>query len=75
METPTSRQIDLGRPRNVRINKSLALCLTAAVGMILAIFCRRIKNSLLQTKSTEIWVNSHTVPHYACINLRSFSTP
>ncbi len=26
-----------------------------------------IKNSLLQTKSIEIWVNSHTVPHYACI--------
>ncbi len=34
-----------------------------------------IKKSLLQTKSTEIWVNSHTVPHYACINLRSYSTP
>ncbi len=27
-----------------------------------------IKNSLLQTKSTEIWVNSHTVPCYAYIN-------
>ncbi len=34
-----------------------------------------IKNSLLQTKSFEVWVNSHTVPHYACINLRSYSTP
>ena len=34
-----------------------------------------IKNSLLQTKSIEIWVNSHTVPHYACINFRSYSTP
>ncbi len=34
-----------------------------------------IKKSLLQTKSTEIWVNSHTVPHYACINLRSYSNP
>ncbi len=33
-----------------------------------------IKNSLLQTKSNEIWVNSHTVPHYACINFRSYST-
>ncbi len=28
-----------------------------------------IKNSLLQTKSFEIWVNSDTVLHYACINL------
>ncbi len=34
-----------------------------------------IKNSLLQTKSIEIWVNSHTVPHYACINFRSYLTP
>ncbi len=34
-----------------------------------------IKNSLLQTKSIEIWVNSHTVPLYACINFRSYSTP
>ncbi len=34
-----------------------------------------IKNSLQQTKSIEIWVNSHTVPHYACIKLRSYSTP
>ncbi len=34
-----------------------------------------IKNSLLQPKSIEIWVNSDTVPHYACINLRSYSTP
>ncbi len=33
-----------------------------------------IKNSLLQTKSIEIWLNSHTVPHYACINFRSYST-
>ncbi len=33
------------------------------------------QNSLLQTKSIEIWVNSHTVPHYTCINLRSYSTP
>ncbi len=33
-----------------------------------------IKNSMLQTKSIEIWVNSHTVPHYACINFRSYST-
>ncbi len=37
--------------------RTLALCLTAAVGMTLAIFCRVcIKNSLLQTKSIEIWV-------------------
>ncbi len=34
-----------------------------------------IKNSLLQTKSVEIWENSHTVPHYACINFKSYSTP
>ncbi len=34
-----------------------------------------IKNSLLQAKSIEIWVNSHTVPYYACINFRSYSTP
>ncbi len=34
-----------------------------------------IKNSELQTKSIEIWVNFHTVPHYACINFRSYSTP
>ncbi len=35
-----------------------------------------IKNSLLQTKSTEIWFSSYTVvPHYACINFRSYSTP
>ncbi len=35
-----------------------------------------IKNSLLQTKSIEIWVDSHTVPHYACnINIKSYSTP
>ncbi len=34
-----------------------------------------IKNSLLPTKSIEIGVNSHTLPHYACINLRSYSTP
>ncbi len=34
-----------------------------------------IKNSLVQTKSIEIWVNSHKVPHYTCINYRSYSTP
>ncbi len=34
-----------------------------------------IKNSLLQTKSIEIFVNSHRVPHYACINFKSYSTP
>ena len=28
-----------------------------------------IKNSLLQTKSIEIWINSHAVPHYVCIIL------
>ncbi len=32
-----------------------------------------IKNSLLQTISVEIWANSHTVPHYKCINFRSYS--
>ncbi len=32
------------------------------------------QNSLLQTKSIEIWVNCHTVPHYACINFRSYLT-
>ncbi len=31
----------------------------------------RIKNSLLQTKSIEIWANSHTVRHYKCITFRS----
>ncbi len=58
--------------------RTLTLCLTAAVGMTLAIFCRVqtcIKNSLLQTKSIEICVNCHTVPRYACINFRSYSTP
>ncbi len=53
--------------RKTRGPRTLALCLTAAVGMTLAIFCRvqtGIKNSLLQTKSIEIWVNSHTVPHF-----------
>ncbi len=35
-----------------------------------------IKNSLLHwLKSTEIWINSPTVPHYACISSRSYSTP
>ena len=35
-----------------------------------------IKNSLVQTKSIEIWVYYQTVPHYTCIDFRSyFSTP
>ncbi len=46
----------------------LAICLIAAVGMTLAVFCRLVN----QLKSR---VNSHTVPHYACINFRPFSTP
>ena len=55
---------------------TLALCLTAAVGMTLAIFCRLVSKShccrLNQVKSR---VNSHTVLHYAGINFRPFSTP
>ncbi len=27
-----------------------------------------VENSLLYTKTTEIWANSHTVPHHAFIN-------
>ena len=47
-------------------------CSRDGIGNFLQIY---MKNSLLQTKSIEIWVNFHTAPHYACINFRSFSTP
>ncbi len=43
--------------RNER-SKDLGMLLDSCSEMTLAIFCRlRIKNSLMQTKSIEIWVN------------------
>ncbi len=57
--------------------RTLALCLTAAAGLTLAIFCRLVSktHSCMQTNSIEIWVNAHTVPDCACINFRSYLTP
>ncbi len=53
--------------------RTLALCLTAAARMTGNFLQTCIKNSLLQTKSIEIWVNSHIVPHYACYSLQVIS--
>ncbi len=65
----------LSKITQTRGPRTLALCLTAAVRMTGNFLQTCIKKSLLQTKSIEIWVNSHIVPHYACINFRSYSTP
>ncbi len=47
---------------------ALALCLTAAVRVTLAIFCRRAsKTQCCRLNQLKSRVNSHTVPHYACI--------
>ncbi len=59
--------------RSKDLGALLDSCSWDDIGNFFLLTC--IKNSLLQTKSIEMWVNSHTVPHYACINFRSYSTP
>ena len=68
----TGRESTKSNKRSKDLGALLDTCSWDDIGNFLQIY---IKNSLLQTKSIEIWVNSHTVPHYACINLRSYSTP
>ena len=48
---------------------TFALCLTAAVGMTLTLFCRFVsKTHCCRLNQLRSRVNSYTVPHYACIN-------
>ena len=58
--------------RSMDLGTLLASCTWYDIGNFLQT-C--IKNSLLQTKSLESRVYSHTVPHYARINFRPYSTP
>ncbi len=55
---------------------TLALCLTAAVGITLAIFCRlvsKVNCCRLNQLNLGLTINSDTVPHYAFINYRPYS--
>ncbi len=65
--------------RNITLTRgplTLAICLTAAVGMTLAIFCKLVsKTHCCRLNQLKSRVGSHTVPHYACINFRSILTP
>ncbi len=65
----------LTKKKKTRGPRTLALCLTAAVRMTLAIFCRLVsKTHLCRLNQLKSGLNSHKVPHCTCINFRSYST-
>ncbi len=64
------------KPISKKRSMDLSVCLTAGVEMTLEIFCRLVsKTHCCRLNQSKSRVNSDAVPHYACINFRSFSTP